>query len=398
MPVLLKHQGGDIGSNELARLKKQAAILLHLTGQPRSELSLLLVDDRQMQEFNHLFRQRNRPTNVLAFAQREAPEIPGGLGDEMLGDVVISLDTARREARAAGVSPGHRLAWLLTHGLLHLLGYDHEQSSAEAERMAEAEEALLHKLQEHERKSKMTQLAVNVDHVATLRQARGINEPDPVLAAGICELAGAEGIVVHLREDRRHIQDRDVLLLRQTVKSKLNLEMAAAAEIIDFALRLKPDMVTLVPEKRRELTTEGGLNVKGQQKKLAKVIKEMNQAQIPVSLFVDPDPGQIAAAAAIGASFVEIHTGRYCDAPSEEEREREFALVAQAAEEALAAGLRVNAGHGLNYLTTARVAALGTIEELSIGHAIMARAILVGLEKAVAEMRAIIKQASPAFT
>ncbi|MDF1614629.1 pyridoxine 5'-phosphate synthase [Desulfurivibrio dismutans] len=394
MPVLLKHQGGKISSAELTRLKKQAASLLRLTGQPRAELSLLLVDDRRMQEMNHRFRGLNRPTNVLAFALRETPGLPDGLGDEMLGDVIISLDTARREAQTEGVSLTRRLTWLLSHGLLHLLGYDHEKSAAGARQMAKAEQDLRRKLQDHERKHQMTQLAVNVDHVATLRQARGINEPDPVLAAGICELAGAAGIVVHLREDRRHIQDRDVLLLRQTVRSKLNLEMAAAAEIIDFALKLKPDMVTLVPEKRRELTTEGGLNVKGQQKKLAGVINEMNQAEIPVSLFVDPDPAQIAASAAIGATFVEIHTGRYCDAVSEEEQEREFTLVAEAAEEALAAGLRVNAGHGLDYRTTGRVAALDTIEELSIGHAIMARAILVGLEKAVREMREIIQQAA----
>lgn len=238
----------------------------------------------------------------------------------------------------------------------------------------------------------MTKLAINVDHVATLRQARGIVEPDPVQAAAICELAGAEGIVVHLREDRRHIQDRDVRLLRQTVKTKLNLEMAAAEEIIAIAIEVRPDMVTLVPEKRQELTTEGGLNVAGQQKKIAQVIGRMRGASIPVSLFVDPDSRQIKAAREAGATFVEIHTGRYCDARTEEERDTEFALVAQAAEEAYEAGLRVNAGHGLNYLTAARVAALETIEELSIGHAVMARAILVGLDKAVREMAALARQ------
>jgi len=232
----------------------------------------------------------------------------------------------------------------------------------------------------------MIRLAVNVDHVATLREARGISEPDPVLAAGICELAGAEGIVVHLREDRRHIQDRDVRLLRQTVKTKLNLEMGAAREIIGIALDILPDMVTLVPEKRMELTTEGGLNVAGQKKKLQAVISEMNDAGIPVSLFIDPDSRQIGAARDVGATFVEIHTGRYADATSEEEREREFALIAAAAEEAYEAGLRVNAGHGLNYGNTTRIAALETIEELSIGHAIMARAVFVGLDQAVREM------------
>ena len=234
----------------------------------------------------------------------------------------------------------------------------------------------------------MTILAINVDHVATLRQARGIDEPDPVLAAGICELAGAVGIVVHLREDRRHIQDRDVTLLRQTVKTKLNLEMGATEEIIGIALDLKPDMVTLVPEKRQELTTEGGLDVAGQKEHLREVIARMTAAAIPVSLFIDPDSSQIQAAKEINATFVEIHTGRYADAVSEEEEDKEFALIAEAAEEAFEAGLRVNAGHGLNYVNARRVAALDTIEELSIGHAIMARAIFVGLDQAVREMLA----------
>ena len=236
----------------------------------------------------------------------------------------------------------------------------------------------------------MIQLAINVDHVATLREARGINEPDPVLAAGICELAGAQGIVVHLREDRRHIQDRDVYLLRQTVKTKLNLEMGATKEIIDIALDVKPDMVTLVPEKRKELTTEGGLNVSGQKKKLKTVINKMNKAGIPVSLFIDPDSKQIKASKDVGATFVEIHTGRYCDATSEAEQDKEFELIESAAEEAYEAGLRVNAGHGLNYLNTTRVAELETIEELSIGHAIMARSIFVGLDQAVREMLALL--------
>lgn len=395
MPVLIDQQGGKIAPSTLRGLGRQAEILLGLCGRAEAELSLLLTDDAKMQELNRRYRGKDRPTNVLAFAQQEAEPavlLPPEAGAELLGDVVISLDTAAREAAAQGRAGEEQLTRLLIHGLLHLLGYDHELSPAEAERMAAQEKKLRRKLQEREtRRTAMVQLAVNVDHVATLRQARGINEPDPVLAAGICELAGAAGIVVHLREDRRHIQDRDVLLLRQTIKSKLNLEMGAAREIIDFALRLKPDMVTLVPEKRQELTTEGGLDVKGQKKKLTKVIAEMSRAGIPVSLFVDPDPQQITSAAEIGATFVEIHTGRYCDATSEAERDREFGLVAGAAEEALAAGLRVNAGHGLNYLTTSRVAALGTIEELSIGHAIMARAILVGLEKAVREMIALLR-------
>lgn len=395
MTVLLNHQGGSIAPRELARLQKRATLLLRLCRRPRAELSILLVDDVGMRELNARYRNQDRPTNVLAFPQQTADAAPHSAGavagPELLGDVVISLDTAAREATAAGTTLDRRLVWLLTHGLLHLLGHDHERSPREAAAMEAAEQKLLQQLISEERNNKMIQLAVNVDHVATLRQARGINEPDPVLAAGLCELAGAAGIVIHLREDRRHIQDRDLLLLRQTVKSKLNLEMGATPEIIAMALKVKPDMVTLVPEKRRELTTEGGVNVAGQRKKLAKVIKDLNRAKIPVSLFIDPDGDQIAAAAEIGATFVEIHTGRYCDAVGEAAQDQEFALVAAAAEEALAAGLRVNAGHGLNYLNTGRVAALGTIEELSIGHAIMARAIMVGLVRAVKEMLTIIR-------
>jgi pyridoxine 5-phosphate synthase len=237
-----------------------------------------------------------------------------------------------------------------------------------------------------ERRKTMVKLAVNVDHVATIRQARGISEPDPVLAAGICELAGAEGIVVHLREDRRHIQDRDVRLLRQTVQTKLNLEMGAVEEIIAIALELQPDMVTLVPEKRKELTTEGGLNVAGQKKKIKEVIGRMTKVSIPVSVFIDPDSRQIQAAAAVGATFVEIHTGRYAEVRRKSDLDKEFELIRAAAEEAFEAGLRVNAGHGLNYLNTSRIAAIEYIEELSIGHAIISRAVFVGLDQAVREM------------
>ncbi len=239
----------------------------------------------------------------------------------------------------------------------------------------------------------MPHLAINVDHIATIREARGINEPDPVTAAAICELAGARGIVVHLREDRRHIQDRDVQLLRQTIKTKLNLEMAAAKEIINIAIDIKPDLVTLVPEKRKELTTEGGLDIVGNEKKLKKSIEKMTKAGIPVSIFIDPDASQIEAAVAVGATFIELHTGRYCDAVTDEEQSREFRLIEQSAELGFEAGLRVNAGHGLDYRNTAMIAALPTIEELSIGHAVISRAVLVGLDQAVREMLDIIKTA-----
>jgi len=387
MPVLLRNEfsASEPRINEL-QVQKTAEFLLELTQMEHAELSILLVDDHNIAGLNRQWRNKSGPTNVLAFSLTEG-EDPAMAGN-LLGDIVISVDTAIREARSQGVSVHDRLNVLLIHGFLHLLGYDHEKSEADAERMFEKEAETLLALK-RKRREKMIRLAVNVDHVATLREARGISEPDPVLAAGICELAGAEGIVVHLREDRRHIQDRDVRLLRQTVKTKLNLEMGAAEEIIKFALKLKPDMVTLVPEKRKELTTEGGLNVAGQQKKLRNVIARMTDAAIPVSLFIDPDSRQIEAARKVGATFVEIHTGKYSDALNELAMDREFEQIAAAAEQAYESGLRVNAGHGLNYVNTTRVAALGTIEELSIGHAIMARAIFVGLDQAVREMLAL---------
>ncbi len=368
--------------NELS-VRRSAELLLELSGMVEAELSILLVDDKQIGELNRVWRRKSGATNVLAFSLTEGDDSAMALN--LLGDIVISVDTAAREAKKEGITLHTRLQALLLHGFLHLIGYDHEKSDSAAERMHDKEQDLLQEITK-KRREKMIKLAVNVDHIATLRQARGISEPDPVLAAGICELAGAEGIVVHLREDRRHIQDRDVRLLRQTVKSKLNLEMGAAKEIINFALDVKPDMVTLVPEKRKELTTEGGLNVAGQKKKLKAAIGRLQGAGIPVSLFINPDPRQIKAAKDVGATFVEIHTGRYSDVTGHEEREQEFELIAAAAEEAYEAGLRVNAGHGLNYVNTARIAALETIEELSIGHAIMARAVFVGLDQAVREM------------
>lgn len=363
---------------------------LSLCGQTESGLSIVLTDDPYIAALNKQYRGKDRPTNVLAFAMQEGEHIASA--PHLLGDVIISVETAAREAAREGTTIHDRLRILLVHGVLHLLGYDHERSAKDAEIMIKQEAAILRGLIRQQRRKPMIHLAVNVDHVATLRQARGIVEPDPVQAAAICENAGAYGIVVHLREDRRHIQDRDVLLLRQTVKTKLNLEMAAAEEIIRFALDVRPDMITLVPEKRQELTTEGGLNVVRQKKKLKEVIGRMTAADIPVSLFIDPDSSQIEASREIGAHFVEIHTGRYCDAENESDRDQEFDLIARAAEEAFELGLRVNAGHGLNYWTTKRIAQLKTIEELSIGHAIMARAILVGLDQAVRDMVHLIEQ------
>lgn len=357
-------------------------------------LSILFVDDEEIKWINNNYRQKDSATNVLSFPFADGlDEAVASLPIHELGDIFISIDTAFRESIKYKQSFHDRLTWLITHGILHLIGYDHERSEKDEQVMLQKEQTLLEYIR-NKRKNPMTQLAINVDHVATIRQARGITEPDPVAAASICEIAGAAGIVVHLREDRRHIQDRDVRLLRETIKTKMNLEMGANKEIIKIALDLKPDMVTLVPEKREELTTEGGLDVAGQRKRLSKTIDKFNNAGIPVSLFIDPVHKQIKASKELGATFVEIHTGAYCDAPTEKEQDHEFNLIANAAEEAFQIGLRVNAGHGLDYHNTAPIAALDTIEELSIGHAIISRAVISGLDKAVRDMKKIIRAAS----
>lgn len=233
-------------------------------------------------------------------------------------------------------------------------------------------------------------LAINIDHVATVRNARGGNEPDPVVAAEMAERAGAQGIVCHLREDRRHIKDRDLQELRKSVKTKLDLEMGASEEIVAIALRTKPDLVTLVPERRKELTTEGGLDVVAQQRKLKDVISEFRRNGIPVSLFVDPVPAQIEASRVVGAELIEIHTGEYANAGSPKETRLQLAAVEAAAKLGKSLGMGVNAGHGLNYLNTAAIVSIRTIDEVSIGHAVITRALFVGIEQAVREMLAVI--------
>ncbi|AGY56901.1 pyridoxine 5'-phosphate synthase [Gloeobacter kilaueensis] len=237
----------------------------------------------------------------------------------------------------------------------------------------------------------MPTLGVNIDHIATVRQARRTVEPDPVAAAVLVELAGADGITAHLREDRRHIQDRDVEILRRTVRTHLNLEMAATAEMVKIALAVRPDYVTLVPERREEVTTEGGLDVEGQLVAIGLVVEQLQGAGIPVSLFVDPQPAQLQASARSGAKFVELHTGRYAESQGEAGRAAQLRQLAAACEEAQALGLRVNAGHGLTYWNVGPVARLSGIEELNIGHSIIARAVLVGLERAVREMKQAIE-------
>jgi pyridoxine 5-phosphate synthase len=237
----------------------------------------------------------------------------------------------------------------------------------------------------------VAKLGVNVDHVATIRQARGGSEPDPVAAAVIAELAGADSITIHLREDRRHIQDRDLAVLRQTVKSPLNLEMASTDEMVGIALQNLPHSVTLVPEKREELTTEGGLDVRLHGRGLKKQIDLLRQSGIVVSIFVDPDPEQIRASHQIGADFIEIHTGAFCDAEEDASRRAELTKIATAIEIGRKLGMGVNAGHGLNYRNIREVVALGGIEEFNIGHSIVSRAVLVGMERAVRDMVALLR-------
>ena len=238
----------------------------------------------------------------------------------------------------------------------------------------------------------MAELAVNVDHIATIRQARGGVYPDPVHAAVFAELGGADGIVVHLREDRRHIQDRDVRLLRETVLSRLILEMAATDEMIRIACEIKPDLVTLVPERRSEVTTEGGLDVKADAGHVKNAVDRLHDCGLAVSIFIDPDNSQIEAAAAAGAEMVEIHTGVFCDAKTKSVKERSFSEIVDAARLARNLDLKVNAGHGLCYNTIKRFAGTGIIDEFSIGHSIVARAALVGMKTAVAEMRELVQQ------
>lgn len=236
-------------------------------------------------------------------------------------------------------------------------------------------------------------LGVNIDHIATLRQARGTTYPDPIHAAAVSEHAGASGITIHLREDRRHIQDRDVYVLAKTIKTRMNLEMAVTDEMIDIAAEVKPEFVCLVPEKREELTTEGGLDVKGQIDKVTDAVTRLSAIGAKVSLFIDADEAQIDASVASGAPYIEIHTGHYADAVSEEDQQQELAKIIHGVQYAASKGLIVNAGHGLHYHNVKPIAAIKEIYELNIGHAIIARASIDGLEKAVRDMKTLMNEA-----
>ena len=236
----------------------------------------------------------------------------------------------------------------------------------------------------------MARLGVNIDHVATLRQARGGTDPDPLAAAVLVELAGADGLVVHLREDRRHIQDRDLHLLRELSRTKLDLEMSTDVDIAKIALNIKPDLVTLVPEKRQELTTEGGLDVLGERERIQNIVNLLRNGGIPVCVFIEPDLNHIKAAHKIGVDFVELHTGRYANATRSKEADTEFEAITLAAKLAYKLGIGVNAGHGLNYRNIKRLTHIPEIVEYNIGHSIIARAVLVGLVQAVKEMKVLL--------
>ncbi|MDX7990701.1 pyridoxine 5'-phosphate synthase [Xenorhabdus littoralis] len=236
-------------------------------------------------------------------------------------------------------------------------------------------------------------LGINIDHIATLRNARGTQYPDPVQAAFVAEQAGADGITIHLREDRRHIIDRDVQLLEKTIQTRMNLEMAVTDEMVGIATQIKPAFCCLVPEKRQEVTTEGGLDVCGQKEHIAAAVKILSEAGILVSLFIDADHQQIDAAVEVRAPFIEIHTGAYADAEDEEQQEKEFQRIKEAVTYAAGKGIKVNAGHGLTYHNVQRIAALPEIYELNIGHAIIGRAVFSGLSAAVADMKTLLREA-----
>jgi pyridoxine 5-phosphate synthase len=234
-------------------------------------------------------------------------------------------------------------------------------------------------------------LSVNIDHIATLREARGGIEPDPVIAAGICEMSGAAGIVCHLREDRRHINDRDLRLLRDVVQTKLDLEMAATDEMLKIAIDILPELVTLVPEKRQELTTEGGLNISSDKERFINVIKELHSKDILVSLFIDPEPSNVDAAIDLNADIIEIHTGKYANMRTEKDQLSELVKIATIARMASEQGLIVTAGHGINYTNVLPVVNISEIQEISIGHSIISRAVFTGLQKAVEDMVKILR-------
>ncbi len=401
MPVDIYLTTEDLISEDLLKdLEKKIKKALRILKLPKKEISLTFVDNKHIWKLNKQYLGRDYPTNVLSFPFAKERI----LVSDLLGEIIISVEKAKEEAEFYGLNFENYLLALIIHGLLHLLDYDHEKGVYSPWLMLKNELNLLNKLGFKEGKKEIinftkrreympAKLAVNVDHVATVREARKAPYPDPVHAAVLAELGGADGIVVHLRLDRRHIKERDVRIIKDIIKTKLILEMAIDEELIKFAKEIKPYQVTLVPERVEEITTEGGMILEGRVDEVKKAVKELNKAGIKVSLFINPDEKTVKLAKKTGAQIVEIHTGIYADAETEEEREKEFSKIEISARLAKDSGLIVHAGHGLSYENIGPVAAIPEIEEFSIGHSIVSRAIMVGMEKAVREMKELILRA-----
>lgn len=396
MKIYINYQGINKFPEEIERqLKKDLQNAFKLFNIKKKIVSLTFVSNEEILKLNQRYLSRPYPTNVLAFPVEEGQNMP------FLGDVIISVEKAEEEACLYGLNFYSYLLSLCFHGLLHLLGHDHEKGIYSPWLMLRNEINLMEKIYPdpevlkflRRREYMPAKLAVNVDHVATVREARKTYYPDPVHAAVLAELGGADGIVVHLRLDRRHIKERDVRLIREIIKTKLILEMAIDKDLIKFAKEVKPYQVTLVPERPEEITTEGGIELEDRVEEVKKVVKELNKSGIKVSLFINPDEKALELAKKTGAQIVELHTGMYADAEEEEKRLSELTRLENAARFAKDLGFIVHAGHGLNYENIGPVAAIPEIEEFSIGHSIVSRAIFVGLKEAVKEMKELILRA-----
>ena len=374
-------------------LKKLVKKAFQILERSPKNLTILFTNNKQITLYNTQFLKRPYPTNVIAFPSSDS---------KYLGDIIISIEKAKEEAEYYQIPYEKYLIMIIFHGFLHLYGYDHEKGVYSpflmlkneiklAKALGYGEEEIINFLQRREYMP--AKLAVNVDHVATLREARKTYYPDPVHAAVLAELGGADGIVVHLRLDRRHIKERDVRIIKEIIKTKLILEMALDEELIKFAKEIRPYQVTLVPERVEEVTTEGGMELEGRVEEVKMVVKELNKAGIKVSLFVNPEEKTLQLAKKTGAQIVELHTGLYAEAEDEDKRMAEFERLERAAHLAKELGFIVHAGHGLNYENIGPVAAIPEIEEFSIGHSIVSRAIMVGIKEAVKEMKELILRA-----
>lgn len=398
MPVYFSlHSKKFISSNFVNELKKKLNKALHYLGIYSKEVSIVITNNKHIKELNTKYLGKPYPTNVLSFSF-----IKDHLSiSNILGEIIVSSEQAKIEAEKFQLNFKNYFLMLLIHGLIHLLGYHHEKGIFSPSLMIKNEVNLFKKIAFEEGKEEVlkfikrreympAKLAVNVDHVATVREARKTVYPDPVHAAVLAELGGADGIVVHLRLDRRHIKERDVKIIKEIIKTKLILEMAIDEELIKFAKELKPYQVTLVPERIEEITTEGGMNLEDKVNEIKKVVKELNKIGIKVSLFINPEEKTLKLAKKTGAQIVELHTGIYAEAKSDEEKEKEFNKIEVAARLAKDLGFEVHAGHGLNYENIGPVAAIPQIEEFSIGHSIISRAIFIGIRDAVKEMKELI--------